>query len=401
MKTRALVLMVMLLAIPVDRAEAGVSFGIFYSSLAPHGEWIAVDAGVYAWRPLGVAHGWRPYYYGRWFWTADGWYWESEEPWAWAVYHYGRWYYDDYYGWLWTPGYDWAPAWVEWRVGGPYVGWAPLAPYAVFSLSFGIYYSHRWVTPHHYWCFAPVHAVAYPSVHTYVYRNSENPRIIGRTRNAGSVRYQGGRITTRGPDRSYVERRGKARISTAEVVDVADARRHGLSRDGSRERIQVYRPELGSGREDPSLRPKDVRQAERPVTLDTRRIDLRARERARDEGRDLERAMTRKQEQRELMPRSDRKAVPRPEAERRYETRIERGTRQPQFESPVPRRVERNTERRSSPRSGSVTPERPSRSPASVDRPSARTPSMKSPAPQRSRSPSASPPRSSRPPRKE
>src|SRR5437867_6434237 len=93
----------------------GVSFGVFYSSLSPYGEWIQCDAGVYAWRPIGVAVGWRPYYTGRWCWTDDGWYWGSDEPWAWAAYHYGRWYYDDFYGWVWIPGYDWAPAWVEWR----------------------------------------------------------------------------------------------------------------------------------------------------------------------------------------------------------------------------------------------------------------------------------------------
>jgi len=45
-----------------------------------------------------------------------------------ATYHYGRWVYDSYYGWLWTPGTQWAPAWVSWREGGDYIGWAPLPP---------------------------------------------------------------------------------------------------------------------------------------------------------------------------------------------------------------------------------------------------------------------------------
>ena len=31
-----------------------ISFGMFYSSLGAHGEWITVDAGVYAWRPMNV-----------------------------------------------------------------------------------------------------------------------------------------------------------------------------------------------------------------------------------------------------------------------------------------------------------------------------------------------------------
>lgn len=397
MKTRMLVVALMLLAVPVDRAEAGVSFGIFYSSLAPHGEWIAVDAGIYAWRPIGVTSGWRPYYYGQWVWTDDGWYWDSSEPWAWAVYHYGRWYYDDYYGWLWTPGYEWAPAWVEWRVGGPYVGWAPLAPYAVFSISFGVYYTHRWVTPYDYWCFVPVHAVCSPSVHHYVYRHGENARFIGRTRSAGSVRSEGGRIHTRGPDRSYIERRGKTRVPTAALREVDDPRRAGVSRGGDQERIQVYRPQLRAG--DAAERPADVRQAERPVTLDTRRIDARSR----SEGRDLERSLQRRQLDRETLSRRIQQALPRPrpESERRYETRIERGTRQPQFESPVPRGLESNTARPSTGRSGSVAPERSSRTPSSVGRPSSPSPSVRSSTPQRSRTPSSPPPRSSRSGRRE
>lgn len=35
-------------------------------------------------------------------------------------------------GWVWVPGVEWAPAWVSWRVGGGYIGWAPLPPHGVF-----------------------------------------------------------------------------------------------------------------------------------------------------------------------------------------------------------------------------------------------------------------------------
>ncbi len=39
--------------------QGGVSVGfdMFYSSLSPHGEWIAVDRDVYGWRPFGVSSG--------------------------------------------------------------------------------------------------------------------------------------------------------------------------------------------------------------------------------------------------------------------------------------------------------------------------------------------------------
>ena len=52
------------------------------------------------------------------------------------LFHYGRWFYDPYYGWLWVPGYDWSPAWVTWRGGGDYYGWAPIRP--GISISIGL-----------------------------------------------------------------------------------------------------------------------------------------------------------------------------------------------------------------------------------------------------------------------
>ena len=63
--------------------------------------------------------------------------WVSEDPWGWACYHYGRWTYNPYYGWIWVPGYEWAPAWVSWRYGGGYAGWAPLAPGFSVGVSYG------------------------------------------------------------------------------------------------------------------------------------------------------------------------------------------------------------------------------------------------------------------------
>jgi len=269
----------------------GISFGTFYSSLGAYGEWIPVDGDIYAWRPLNVVEGWRPYLHGRWMWTNDGWYWASDEPWSWATYHYGRWYYDNYYGWLWTPGYEWAPAWVEWRYGGDYVGWAPLGPYAVFTMNFGIHYPNYWVTPYDYWSFVDCRHIATHDVHRHVYRTDDNTRIIGRTRTAGSVRSEDGRVVARGVEPAYIERRGNVRIERADLVDVADRQRQGVVRSGDHERVEVYRPRVEErlGGID-GARPARVREAERTPSIDTRHIDVRSREQAREAGRDLQRA---------------------------------------------------------------------------------------------------------------
>jgi len=98
----------------------------FYAPLSPYGRWVVVGSYGQVWYPTGVESGWRPYCYGHWESTDAGWYWVSDESWGWATYHYGRWVLDPTYGWIWVPQTQWAPAWVAWREGGGYCGWAPL-----------------------------------------------------------------------------------------------------------------------------------------------------------------------------------------------------------------------------------------------------------------------------------
>ncbi len=70
---------------------------------------------------------------GRWVLTDSGWYWQSDLRFGWLTFHYGRWV-QVRRAWAWVPGAMFAPAWVDWRVGGGYVGWAPLPPLgATFS----------------------------------------------------------------------------------------------------------------------------------------------------------------------------------------------------------------------------------------------------------------------------
>jgi hypothetical protein len=100
----------------------------FYEPLSPYGRWEVVGSYGRCWIPGGVEAGWSPYSNGYWQRTDDGWYWASDEPWGWATYHYGRWDSSPQYGWYWVPQTQWAPAWVSWREGGGYIGWAPLGP---------------------------------------------------------------------------------------------------------------------------------------------------------------------------------------------------------------------------------------------------------------------------------
>jgi hypothetical protein len=274
-----LAVLVLLLALPAYAGtpappqEAGVSFGVFYSSLEPYGEWIQLEPDYYAWHPLQVARGWRPYFNGEWEWTPDGWYWASDEPWAWAVYHYGRWFYDDQYGWLWVPGYDWAPAWVEWRYSDAVIGWAPLGPYAVFGVGFGIRYYHSWVTPNSYWCFVGVKYMGAPYLYRHVFGAQYNRRYLGATRAVGGMRYENRRIFNLGPDRGFIEQHGGGRFRESRLVDVRNHSDQRVIRRGNENEIRVFRPrgsELGGD----INRPARVREAERKPGLDFGSTDL-------------------------------------------------------------------------------------------------------------------------------
>jgi uncharacterized protein DUF6600 len=140
MKSRLIVWLLALMAslsIGMLNAGAQLSFsaGIeiragadFYEPLSPYGSWVTIGSHGRCWHPTGVETGWRPYCIGHWEWTDCGWYWVSDEPWAWACYHYGGWVDDPRAGWVWVPGTEWAPAWVTWREGGDYIGWAPCGP---------------------------------------------------------------------------------------------------------------------------------------------------------------------------------------------------------------------------------------------------------------------------------
>lgn len=277
-----LVLCVAAAFVPAKALQSDGSVDLFYSALSPYGEWIVVSDGVYAWRPLGVDPVWQPYTVGRWIWSDHGWYWWSAEPWAWAVYHYGRWYEDEHYGWIWIPGFDWAPAWVEWRSNDDYVGWAPLGPYAVFSVSFGIHYNRFWATPARWWVFMPCGSLTHPEPWRHAYPGRNHVHLVTATRPIGSVRFTAGRIVVPGPERAFVERRGNLRLEQATIADVGAREAVDLRDIGGRAQIQAYRPNIqrGNTSTDP-YRPRRLTVPESGNSLDMRGMDYRPGEDAR------------------------------------------------------------------------------------------------------------------------
>jgi len=204
--------------------EASGSYGSFddYDALAPYGTWVAVSYG-WAWCPLDVPAGWRPYTVGRWEFTDYGWMWLSDDPWGALPYHYGRWGYDDSYGWVWVPGDVWAPAWVAWRYGDDYVGWAPLPPDLGWQVGAGFRYSVSSVESHIdplSWCFVGTSGFQSARVADRLAPPSRNPTLLSMTRNV--TRYDEVRSmpAERGLRPEWISGRGRS-VTQYHIADVA------------------------------------------------------------------------------------------------------------------------------------------------------------------------------------
>lgn len=253
----------------------------FYVSLAPLGSWIEIDNGLLAWRPNHIGRSWAPYQVGRWVWSSNGWYWDSYEPFGDITFHYGRWYNDDYYGWIWVPDNEWGPAWVEWRYDDDYIGWAPLSPYATFSISFGIRFTHTYNSPWNHWNFVRYHHFCEHNLHSYYIPSSFKHRVFSDTKYRNDYGYEGNRIINRGIDRTTIERRGNVRIQEREIVRVNNPR---TDVKGRGDRVEVYAPGrdvLTRG----DINSVKIERSERKLSLDVAKVDMGRRE-ARNTNRD-------------------------------------------------------------------------------------------------------------------
>jgi hypothetical protein len=249
--------------------------GYFYSSLSPYGTWISIDIGVYAWRPTIISRAWSPYKIGRWVWTDYGWYWDSYEPFGFIVYHYGRWHYDDYYGWIWIPDYEWAPAWVEWRYDDYYIGWAPLPPYAIFRMSIGIVYTHSYVIPVSHWHFVKYKYFGDPYCYNYLVPEKTKYRIHSNTKYRNDYRYSNGRVRNEGVEFDFVRQRAGDNIRKRDLVITDNLRDFETNRTRDRDKIVTFiadRDRILTDRE--SLKNVDVTRNDRKTSLDLSRVEL-------------------------------------------------------------------------------------------------------------------------------
>ena len=191
----------------LEQARADVSVDYFYDNLSG-GNWIDVEGYGYGWQPDVAVNdqNWRPYADGYWAYTDDGWTWISYEDFGWATYHYGRWANLADYGWTWFPGddLDWGPAWVSWRTGGDYVGWAPLPPRGA-----GVVYEGRPIGPQvdieydigpEFYNFCEVRYIGEPVLRNYIAPRVQNVTYINNTVNVTNITVRNNVVYNYGPN---------------------------------------------------------------------------------------------------------------------------------------------------------------------------------------------------------
>jgi hypothetical protein len=171
----------------------------FHGELAQYpGRWMQSERYGEVWVPA-VPGGWRPYSNGQWVYSEQGWAWVAGEPWGWATFHFGRWYFDQAMGWAWVPGRVWAPAWVSWRYGGGYVGWAALPPGVGFSFAAGLQLggASLGIAPGSY-VFVAEAAMLSPRLDAHVLPPERNRALWSRTANITRYVVMGHRVFNRG-----------------------------------------------------------------------------------------------------------------------------------------------------------------------------------------------------------
>jgi hypothetical protein len=205
-------------------AHAGVrvDIGFFYNELAPYGYWQPYEPYGWVWYP-NVEDGWQPYTIGHWVFTNEyGWIWVSSEPWGSIPFHYGRWFYDSNYGrWAWVPGTVWGPAWVSWRVGNGFIGWAPLPPTVEFEPGIGFSapvrnYGISW----HSWCFVPESRFLSPRLERIIVPRPRNVALLNNTEDVTHYAVVNERIINRGIDIGRLEQIAQTRVPRYRVAEV-------------------------------------------------------------------------------------------------------------------------------------------------------------------------------------
>ncbi|SMC68926.1 DUF6600 domain-containing protein [Pedobacter africanus] len=257
-KLPAIVLGLMLMltgtAQKVMAQQDDVSLQSFYDELSPYGTWIQDPQYGYVWRPDVEQGDFRPYYTnGRWVMTEYGNTWVSNYDWGWAPFHYGRWVYNRFNQWIWIPDTVWGPAWVSWRSGGGYYGWAPMGPGMNININFNI--------PDLWWVFVPQRNIYYDSFPRYYSRR--NVVIINRTTIINNTYVHNRRSYYTGPRADDIRRDTRQDVRVYNVNNTGRPSRSNISGNS----VNIYTPRPSRGNSNANAAPREAIRGEGYTTM--------------------------------------------------------------------------------------------------------------------------------------
>ena len=229
----------------VPQARADVSIDFFYDNLSG-GNWIEVEGYGYGWQPdIAVSDpNWRPYADGYWAYTDYGWTWISYEDFGWATYHYGRWANLADYGWVWFPGsdLDWGPAWVSWRTGGDYIGWAPLPPQGPGIVyegqPIGVGVDIQFDIGPQYYNFCDIRFIGEPVLRDRIFPPTQNITYITNTVNVTNIIVQNNVVYNYGPDYNVVSTYSSRPIQRLTIERQSAADLSAAAKSGALTKVQ-------------------------------------------------------------------------------------------------------------------------------------------------------------------
>jgi uncharacterized protein DUF6600 len=293
---------------PPGTVDSGLD--VFWDPLSPYGDWVWLDAYGWVWTPHGLEPGWLPYTHGHWVYTSFGWTWVSDYPWGWAPFHYGRWTHEPLYGWAWVPGDVWGPAWVAWRMGDGWIGWAPLPPRVGWRVGIGLDLGGVDLDigdvglGTFWWSFVGTERFADRRLHDHLAPHPRNEHLLRRTHDV--TRFEPGDrgAVERGLPVEPIERATGRPVPRYQIEDLPQPPERAVGEDGRRS-LPVFRPEV------PASPPPERQRRERPPAppapaRDQRQVDREQQRERRDldawEQRERQRLETEQRRERERPP---------------------------------------------------------------------------------------------------